>query len=126
MGVYLQQGKTDKAFDFKSVPLATATSEEKPAPGVPQQQGGNVLKHKPMMEPAKKAAAKEVSFADEVIKIPELARIPFGGLFKSCEKQQLTESETEYVVSCTKHVFAQHLLLQVGVVCYKMTCIISN
>merc|ERR1711971_1061171 len=35
-----------------------------------------------------------------------------GPLFKSSQPAQLTESETEYVVNCIKHVFPQHLLLQ--------------
>jgi len=102
--------KQTTQFNIKTVPLATGVSEEvkgQPSPG------GGLLKTKPSEPIAKKAQqTQEVSFADEVAKIPELSRIPLGGLFKSCEKQQLTESETEYVVSCTKHVFTNHLLLQ--------------
>ena len=69
--------------------------------------------HKAKPVEVKKIAAKEVSFSDELVKVPELARIPFGGLFKTCEKQQLTESETEYVVTYTKHVFNRFFVLQV-------------
>lgn len=35
-----------------------------------------------------------------------------GPIFKSSSPQQLTESETEYVVNCVKHVFANHVLFQ--------------
>lgn len=42
--------------------------------------------------------------------IPEMAAL--GPLFKSSSPQQLTESETEYVVNCVKHMFANHVLFQ--------------
>lgn len=35
-----------------------------------------------------------------------------GALFRSSKPVQLTEAEVEYVVSCTKHVFAEHVVLQ--------------
>jgi coatomer protein complex subunit gamma len=108
LGTYIQ-GPTESAFDIKSVPLATALSEEQQKPMIGT---GGVLKSKPV-EP-KKVAQKEVSFADDVAKVSALARVPLGGLFKTCEKQQLTESETEYVVSCTKHIFSKHFVLQVS------------
>jgi coatomer protein complex subunit gamma len=43
-------------------------------------------------------------------KIPELAA--FGRVFRSCPPIQLTESETEYVVHCIKHVLDEHIILQ--------------
>lgn len=105
LGSYLQ-GPTDIPFDIKTVPLASVQSDElKPAVATT-----GVLKTKPM-EP-KKAPIKEVSFLDEVANIPELSRLNLGGLFKTCAKLPLTESETEYVVSCTKHVFSNHLIMQ--------------
>ncbi|CEG39539.1 coatomer subunit [Plasmopara halstedii] len=48
--------------------------------------------------------------AKELYTIPEFAEL--GALFRSSKRLELTEAETEYVVSCTKHVFAQHLVLQ--------------
>lgn len=45
------------------------------------------------------------------MQIPEFAEL--GALFRSSKRLELTEAETEYVVSCTKHVFAQHIVLQV-------------
>ncbi|CAL8090536.1 unnamed protein product [Orchesella dallaii] len=105
LGSYLQ-GPTDAPFDIKTVALASVTSDElKPTVATP-----GILKTKPA-EP-KKAPVKEVSFLDEVSNIPDLARLQLGGLFKTCTKQPLTESETEYVVTSTKHVFSQHLVLQ--------------
>ena len=62
-----------------------------------------------------KAAASrteaEASANNEIEKVPALAA--FGPLFKSSRPVELTESETEYVVACIKHVFAQHVVFQV-------------
>ncbi|RKO90490.1 coatomer gamma subunit appendage platform subdomain-containing protein, partial [Blyttiomyces helicus] len=43
-------------------------------------------------------------------RIPELAVL--GNIFKSSNPVQLTESETEYGVTCIKHVFPQHVVFQ--------------
>ena len=45
--------------------------------------------------------------------MPEIAKL--GPLFKSSDKpSDLTESETEYVVQCVKHTFAEHVVFQVS------------
>ena len=38
-----------------------------------------------------------------------------GALFRSSRAAELTESETEYVVTATKHVFPDHLVLDFAV-----------
>ena len=49
---------------------------------------------------------------EQLSKIEELSEI--GPLFKSSDKPvELTESETEYVVRCIKHTFANHIVFQV-------------
>lgn len=45
--------------------------------------------------------------------IPEFA--DFGELFKSCKPMEVTESETEYVVSCIKHIYQQHIVFQFNI-----------
>ena len=45
-----------------------------------------------------------------VYAIPELASL--GRAFRSTPPVMLTESETEYVVQCTKHIFQNHVVLQ--------------
>jgi len=42
--------------------------------------------------------------------IPELASL--GRVFRSTHAIELTESETEYVVQCVKHIFSEHVVLQ--------------
>ena len=56
-------------------------------------------------------AVKElVDPASVVYAIPELAAL--GRAFRSSQPVPLTELETEYVVQCIKHVFANHVVLQ--------------
>lgn len=51
------------------------------------------------------------NYVSQMAAIPQLAA--FGAPFKSSSPIMLTESETEYVVSCIKHVFPNHLVFQV-------------
>jgi len=51
--------------------------------------------------------------AAAVYAIPELASL--GRAFRSSPSVMLTESETEYVVQCTKHIFQTHVVLQFSV-----------
>jgi len=46
-------------------------------------------------------------------KLPSLVGLDAGKLFCSSEPSMLTEPETEYVVRCIKHIFNNHLVLQV-------------
>jgi len=48
--------------------------------------------------------------AADVYAIPELAEL--GRAFRSSAPVPLTESETEYVVTCIKHIFDAHVVLQ--------------
>nr|CAG8477160.1 7989_t:CDS:10 [Entrophospora candida] len=49
-------------------------------------------------------------YVQQLERIPEIAA--FGVLFKSSKAIELTESETEYVVSCIKHMFNEHVVFQ--------------
>jgi coatomer protein complex subunit gamma len=51
--------------------------------------------------------------AAAIYEIPELASL--GRAFRSSPPVPLTESETEYVVQCTKHIFQSHVVLQFSV-----------
>ncbi|CAH8468015.1 unnamed protein product [Schistosoma intercalatum] len=50
------------------------------------------------------------TFAEQLASIPEFSGL--GSVFKSSSLIELTESDTEYVVSCIKHLFSRHLVLQ--------------
>lgn len=51
--------------------------------------------------------------AEKVYACPELAEL--GRAFRSCAPVELTESETEYVVKCVKHVMDSYVVLQFDV-----------
>jgi len=54
------------------------------------------------------------AYASQLASVPEFAS--YGGVINSSSKPiPLTESETEYVVSCVKHVFAEHIVFQFNV-----------
>ncbi|KAK4057946.1 coatomer subunit gamma [Microbotryomycetes sp. JL221] len=57
------------------------------------------------------AAETQSLYAKQLAEVPELAS--YGNVLKSSAKPvELTESETEYVVTCVKHIFAEHVVFQ--------------
>lgn len=63
-----------------------------------------------MGTPVEEKKKEIVDPAAAVYAIPELAAL--GRTFRSSQPVQLTESETEYVVQCIKHIFPNHVVLQ--------------
>ncbi|OCL13526.1 Coatomer, gamma subunit [Glonium stellatum] len=61
-------------------------------------------------EAAASATAAAQKYAAQLQAIPELAS--YGGVLKSSSVVELTESETEYVVSAIKHIFKDHVVLE--------------
>ena len=52
--------------------------------------------------------------SEQLARVSEFSKL--GALFRSSPKPaELTESETEYVVNCVKHVFSDHVVFQVRV-----------
>jgi coatomer protein complex subunit gamma len=56
------------------------------------------------------ASAVAQKYAQELLRIPEMKA--YGSVLKSSSVVELTESETEYVVSVVKHIFKEHIVLQ--------------
>lgn len=56
------------------------------------------------------AAAAAQKYAQELLSIPEMKE--FGAVLKSSPVVELTEAETEYVVTVVKHIFKEHIILQ--------------
>ncbi|XP_027698068.1 coatomer subunit gamma-2 isoform X2 [Vombatus ursinus] len=90
---------SEKPFDLKSVPLATA-------PVFEQKAEITLVASKP----EKLAPSRQDIFQEQLATIPEFKNI--GPLFKSSEPVQLTEAETEYFVRCVKHMFNNHIVFQ--------------
>lgn len=64
-------------------------------------------------EQASSVIATTQKYAQQLALVPELSA--YGALLKSSSEIELTESETEYVVSVVKHIFKDHLVLQFNV-----------
>ncbi|NXE69798.1 COPG2 protein, partial [Calcarius ornatus] len=90
---------SEKPFDMKTVPLATA-------PILEQKAEIALVTSKP----EKVAPSRQDIFQEQLAAIPEFKGL--GPLFKSSEAVQLTEAETEYFVRCIKHVFPAHIVFQ--------------
>ena len=56
------------------------------------------------------ATAAAQKYAQQLMQVPEMKE--YGSLLKSSIPAELTESETEYVVSVIKHIFKEHIVLQ--------------
>ena len=93
----------EKSFDLKTVPVAPVMPETKTA-----QPEGSISTQK--RTETKPTGTRLDMFMEKFATMPEVAKL--GPLFKSSQPVELTESETEYVVQCIKHVFAEHLMLQ--------------
>ncbi|NWQ72384.1 COPG2 protein, partial [Neopipo cinnamomea] len=90
---------SDKPFDMRTVPLATApVSEQKAEVALVTS------------KPEKVAPSRQDIFQEQLAAIPEFQGL--GPLFRCSEPVQLTEAETEYFVRCVKHVFTGHIVFQ--------------
>ncbi|KAI9846734.1 MAG: coatomer subunit gamma [Thelocarpon superellum] len=61
-------------------------------------------------EALESATAATQKYAQQLAQIPEIR--PYGALLRSSAVVELTELETEYVVSVVKHIFKDHVVLQ--------------
>jgi len=96
----------EKSFDIKSIPVDTQpAARASPARAASEKPEGGKRGAE-----AAAAASRELKHAAEMAKVPELA--PLGTPFKSNVPVELTESETEYVVKCVKHVFDKVVVFQ--------------
>ncbi|XP_048409894.1 coatomer subunit gamma-2 isoform X1 [Stegostoma tigrinum] len=91
---------SDKPFDMKSVPLATAVHVE-PRTEITAVTSKQLEKIAPLCQDI---------FQEQLAAIPEFQHL--GPLFKSSAPVQLTETETEYVVRCIKHTFKKYMVFQ--------------
>lgn len=66
--------------------------------------------------PQMSAAETQSAYVQQLKEVPELAT--YGEVLGSSKLAQLTESETEYQVTCVKHVFAEHIVFQVCGFCF--------
>lgn len=101
---------SDSPFDLGSVPIQPLQEKKPPASVVAAEAFGQAVPKGG--KPDKVAASRQDLYAEQLANVPELAALGLGPLFKSSPAVGLTESETEYVVKCTKHVYGRHIVLQ--------------
>eukprot|EP00123_Amoebidium_parasiticum_P005946 comp17018_c0_seq1/m.15702 comp17018_c0_seq1/g.15702 ORF comp17018_c0_seq1/g.15702 comp17018_c0_seq1/m.15702 type:complete len:883 (-) comp17018_c0_seq1:539-3187(-) len=102
-------GPTDAPFDLKSVPLEAAPAHRESAVAAAPLAQAAAAAAAPQKQRESKESMQE-RYSAQLAAIPQFAS--FGPVFKSSKPAELTESETEYVVQCIRHVFSSHLVLQ--------------
>jgi coatomer subunit gamma len=109
----------ESAFDLSKIPVVTreqADAEDRTkklttaTPTLKAPSTGPKKEAKGGAEAAASAAATAQKYAQQLQQIPELAA--YGGVLKSSSVVELTESETEYVVTAVKHIFKEAIVLQ--------------
>lgn len=109
----------DEPFDISKIPVVTreqADAEDRTkkltatAPTLKAPKVGPAKTPSSAAEAAASASALSQRYAEELMQIPEMKE--FGSVLKSSPVVELTEAETEYVVTVVKHIFKEHIVLQ--------------
>ncbi|KAL9941187.1 coatomer subunit gamma [Verticillium nonalfalfae] len=109
----------DDPFDISKIPVVTreqADAEDRTkkltatAPSLKPPKVGPTKSAASGAEAAASASAAAQRYAQELMEIPEMKE--FGSVLKSSPVMELTEAETEYVVTVVKHIFKEHIVLQ--------------
>lgn len=109
----------DTAFDISKIPVVTreqADAEDRTkkltatAPTLKAPKDGPTKPAATGAEAAASATAQAQKYNEELMQIPEMKE--FGSVLKSSSVIELTEAETEYVVTLVKHIFKEHIVLQ--------------
>jgi coatomer protein complex subunit gamma len=112
----------ENPFDIASIPVVTkeqADAEDRTkkltavTPTLKAPKAGPTKAAPSGAEAAASASAAAQKYQQELLAIPELKA--YGGVLKSSPVVDLTESETEYVVSVVKHIFKEHIVLQYNI-----------
>ncbi|KAG6208589.1 hypothetical protein E4U35_008284 [Claviceps purpurea] len=113
------QASFNDPFDISSIPVVTreqADAEDRTkkltaaAPSLKAPKLGPTKAPVGSVEAAASASAQAQRYAEELMQISEMSE--FGHVLKSSPVTELTEAETEYVVTLVKHVFKEHIVLQ--------------
>ncbi|KAH9982769.1 coatomer subunit gamma [Lactifluus volemus] len=105
----------DQPFDVSSVPKVSReqAAQEAARPSSLDTIGTPVTRTETPAPPPQSAEETQSAFIQRLSQVPELAN--YGAVINSSKPVQLTEKETEYQVSCVKHVFREHIVFQFNV-----------
>mmetsp|Transcript_5336 Transcript_5336/g.12997 ORF Transcript_5336/g.12997 Transcript_5336/m.12997 type:complete len:890 (-) Transcript_5336:181-2850(-) len=107
------KGNKRAAFDISKDLVEIEEEPEETKAETKDSKGMTPKQHQRTDTAAVKPVQTANQYKEQLAQIPEFASL--GPLFKSSAPVELTESETEYVVSCVKHVFKNHIVLQYNV-----------
>lgn len=96
-------GVMNQPLTFMSLPVVEETH-------VPANVRSSSAAGKKAVVEADTAPVEQVDPAAEVYKVAQFGHL--GRAFRSSAEVKLTETEMEYVVSCVKHIFSEHVVLQ--------------
>ena len=116
--VYISTEKFSEPFDLSAIPVITkeesdaqalrTLTEIAPVPTAAAE------KPKAAAQPSQPTESMSQKYAKALGEVPEFK--DFGAILKSSFKPiELTEKETEYVVTAVKHIFQEHIVLQFDV-----------
>lgn len=109
----------ENPFDIAAIPVVTkeqADAEDRTkklttiTPTIKAPKAGPTKSTPTGAEAAATASAVSQKYQQALLQIPEMKA--YGSVLKSSPVVELTESETEYVVSVVKHIFKEHIVLQ--------------
>ncbi|TFY82850.1 hypothetical protein EWM64_g1156 [Hericium alpestre] len=106
----------EQPFDISSVPKVSRAqaAQEAARPSTLDTIGAPSVQKKSATPPPPTAEETRSAYAQQLADVPELSS--YGPVLNSSAKPaQLTESETEYQVTCVKHVFQEHVVFQFNV-----------
>lgn len=105
-----KEGPSDVPFNLAAVPVV---SVEKAMAAPKTKKEERKERDQQMIINDDKMKQKKELRVDHAAVLAQVERFKqFGPLFKSSEPQMMTEKELEYLVKCTKHVFAKYVVLQ--------------
>ncbi|KAJ2918352.1 hypothetical protein MD484_g2065, partial [Candolleomyces efflorescens] len=103
-------------LDISSVPKISRAqaAQESARPSALDTIGAPIAKSASPAPQAPTAAETQSAYATQLADVPEFA--DYGSILNStATPAQLTESETEYQVTCVKHIFKEHIVFQYNV-----------
>ena len=96
---------TASPVSFSALPIVEDVVEDSPVVPESAVNGADILPSAGVVPKKEKIDPAAVVYA-----IPELASL--GRVFRTSSPVPLTENETEYVVTCIKHILPDHVVLQ--------------
>ncbi|KAK0405717.1 hypothetical protein QR680_018154 [Steinernema hermaphroditum] len=109
---YVHGNDFSKPFDLKQVPVSSVpitSAADRKRSSLSVDAGVSTPSAAAAKKEEKKASRQDI-YAEQLAAVPQFSHI--GPLFKSSSPIELTEAETEYSVTCIKHTFGNHIVLQ--------------